>query len=154
MPKLKNFNGEDRYNFMLALVAFLQNRGTVSVEEAADHFEVDAKYLRKVVTSINDARATLKDFEEWFFLIDVEAFEEEGMLTLLKNDLIDEVPKLSNRQASAIAAGLNYLATIPGFKDDKDLKQLQAFLAAGGSRGINPLIERGISELFALRSLP
>ncbi len=89
MPKLKNFNGEDRYNFMLALVAFLQNRGTVSVEEAADHFEVDAKYLRKVVTSINDARATLKDFEEWFFLIDVEAFEEEGMLTLLKNDLID-----------------------------------------------------------------
>ena len=84
MPKLKNFNGEDRYNFMLALVAFLQNRGTVSVEEAANHFEVDAKYLRKVVTSINDARATLKDFEEWFFLIDVEAFEEEGMLTLLR----------------------------------------------------------------------
>lgn len=141
MPKLKNFNGEDRYNFMLALVAFLQNRGPVTVEEAAEHFEVDAKYLRKVVTSINDARATLKDFEEWFFLIDVEAFEEEGTLTLLKNDLIDEVPKLSNRQASAIAAGLNYLATIPGFKDDKDLMQLQEFLAAGGSRGINPMIE-------------
>lgn len=141
MPKLTNFNGEDRYNFMLALVAFLQNRGSVSVEEAANHFEVDAKYMRKVVTSINDARATLKDFEEWFFLIDVEAFEDEGMLSLVKNDLIDEVPKLSNRQASAIAAGLNYLATIPGFKDDKDLKQLQAFLAAGGSRGINPLLE-------------
>ena len=141
MPKLTNFNGEDRYNFMLALVAFLQNRGTVSVEEAANHFEVDAKYMRKVVASINDARATLKDFEEWFFLIDIEAFEDEGMLTLLKNDLIDEVPKLSNRQASAIAAGLNYLATIPGFKHDKDLKQLQDFLAAGGSRGINPLIE-------------
>ena len=141
MPKLKNFNGEDRYNFMLALVAFLQNRGPVTVEEAAEHFEVDAKYLRKVVTSINDARATLKDFEEWFFLVDVEAFEEEGTLTLLKNDLIDEVPKLSNRQASAIAAGLNYLATIPGFKDDKDLRQLQEFLAAGGSRGINPMIQ-------------
>ena len=141
MPKLTNFNGEDRYNFMLALVAFLQNRGSVSVDEAANHFEVDAKYIRKVVTSINEARATLKDFEEWFFFVDVEALEEDGVLSLLKNDLIDDVPKLSTRQASAIAAGLNYLATIPGFKDDKELKQLQELLAAGGGRGINPLIE-------------
>jgi predicted DNA-binding transcriptional regulator YafY len=38
MPKLNTFNGEDRYNFMLALVAYLQNRGEVSVEEAANHF--------------------------------------------------------------------------------------------------------------------
>ena len=141
MPKLTNFNGEDRHNFMLALVAFLQNRGSVSVDEAANHFEVDAKYIRKVVTSINEARATLKDFEEWFFFVDVEALEEDGVLSLLKNDLIDDVPKLSTRQASAIAAGLNYLATIPGFKDDKELKQLQELLAAGGGRGINPLIE-------------
>ena len=141
MPKLTNFNGEDRYNFMLALVAFLQNRGSVSVDEAANHFEVDAKYIRKVVTSINEARATLKDFEEWFFFVDVEALEEDGVLSLLKNDLIDDVPKLSTRQASAIAAGLNYLATIPGFKDDQDLKELQDLLAAGGGRGINPLIE-------------
>ena len=141
MPKLTSFNGEDRYNFMLALVAFLQNRGSVPVDEAAAHFEVDAKYIRKVVTSINEVRATVKDFEEWFFFIDVEALEEDGVLSLIKNDVIDDVPKLSTRQASAIAAGLNYLATIPGFKDDPELKQLQEFLADGGSRGINPLIE-------------
>lgn len=141
MPKLTNFKGEDRYNFMLALVAFLQHRGSVSVEEASNHFEVEANYIRKVVTSINEARATLKDFEEWFFFIDVEALDDDGMLSLLKNDLIDDVPKLSIRQASAIAAGLNYLATIPGFTDDKDLQQLQQLLAAGGGRGINPLIE-------------
>ncbi len=141
MPKLNSFNGEDRYNFMLALVAYLQNRGTVTVDEAAKHFDLEPKYIRKAVTSINDARATLKGFEEWFFFVDVEALEEEGVLSLLDNTVIEDVPRLSNRQASAIAAGLNYLATIPGFKDDPELTGLQALLASGSSRGINPLIE-------------
>ncbi|MFM1957058.1 MAG: hypothetical protein RLZ41_457 [Actinomycetota bacterium] len=141
MPKLNSFNGEDRYNFMLALVAYLQNRGSVTVDEAAKHFDLEPKYIRKAVTSINEARATVKGFEEWFFLIDIEALEDHGVLSLLDNSVIDDVPRLSNRQASAIAAGLNYLATIPGFKDDAELAELQNLLASGSSRGINPLIE-------------
>lgn len=141
MPKLNNFNGEDRYNFMLAMVAYLQNRESVTLDEAARHFGLDAKYIRKAVTSINEARATLRGFEEWFFLIDIETLEEEGILTLLDNSVIEDVPRLSNRQASAIAAGLNYLATIPGFKEDQELIKLQELLAAGSSRGVNPPIE-------------
>jgi proteasome accessory factor C len=141
MPKLNSFNGEDRYNFMLALVAFLQNRGPVKLEEAAFHFDLEPKYIRKVVTSINEARATVQGFEEWFFLIDIDALEEDGVLSLIDNSVIEDVPRLSNRQASAIAAGLNYLATIPGFKEDPDLIELQNLLASGTSRGINPLIE-------------
>lgn len=141
MPKLNNFNGEDRYNFMLALVGFLQNRGPVSVAEAAAHFDLDAKYLRKVVTSINEARAEVSGFEQWFFMIDVEELEENGVLSLIDNLVVDDVPKLSNRQASAIAAGLNYLATIPAFKSDPDLIELQNILAANTIRGINPLVE-------------
>jgi proteasome accessory factor C len=141
MPKLNNFNGEDRYNFMLALVGFLQNRGPVSVSDAAAHFELDPAYLRKVVTSINEARAEVRGFEQWFFMIDVEELEENGMLSLIDNLVIDDVPKLSNRQASAIAAGLNYLATIPAFKSDPDLIELQNILAANTIRGINPLVE-------------
>lgn len=141
MPKSFNFKGEDRYNFMLALVGYLQNRGAVSVAEAAAHFEIDASYLRKVVTSINEARAEVSGFERWFFLIDVEELEENGMLSLVENLVVDDVPRLSNRQASAIAAGLSYLATIPAFKDDADLIALQEALASGSVRGINPLLE-------------
>lgn len=141
MPKLNNFNGEDRYNFMLALVAFLQNRGSVTLDEAASHFGLEAKYIRKAVTSINEARATVSGFEEWFFLIDIEALEEDGILTLLDNSVIEDVPRLSSRQVSAIAAGLNYLANIPGFKNDQELIKLQELLAAGSSRGIRPPME-------------
>lgn len=141
MPKLNTFNGEDRYNFMLALVAYLQNRGSVTVQEAAEHFGLDAKYIRKAVTSINEARAEVGGFEQWFFMIDVDALEDDGILSLIDNSVIEDVPRLSSRQASAIAAGLNYLATMPAFKDDAELKQLQELLAAGTSRGINPLVE-------------
>lgn len=141
MPKINNFNGEDRYNFMLSLVGFLQNRGAVSVDEAAAHFDLESKYLRKVVTSINEARAEVSGFEQWFFMIDIEELEQNGVLSLIDNLVVDDVPKLSNRQASAIAAGLNYLATLPAFKDDADLKELQDLLSANTIRGINPIVE-------------
>ena len=141
MPKINNFNGEDRYNFMLSLVGFLQNRGAVSVDEAAAHFDLESKYLRKVVTSINEARAEVSGFEQWFFMIDLEELEQNGVLSLIDNLVVDDVPKLSNRQASAIAAGLNYLATLPAFKDDADLKELQDLLSANTIRGINPIVE-------------
>jgi len=141
MPKLNTLNGEDRYNFMLALVAYLQNRGEVSVEEAANHFGLDVKYIRKVVSSINDARAEVSGFEQWFFFIDIDAFEEDGVLSLIDNSVISDVPRLSTRQVSAIAAGLNYLATMPAFSESKELAELQAMLAAGSNRGINPLVE-------------
>lgn len=141
MPKLNNSNGEDRYNFMLALVGFLQNRGPVSLEDAAAHFDIEPKYLRKVVTSINDARAEVSGFERWFFLIDVDELEENGMLSLVDNLVVEDVPKLSNRQVSAIAAGLNYLATLPAFQNDKELVGLQEILASNKIRGINPLVE-------------
>jgi proteasome accessory factor C len=141
MPKINNFNGEDRYNFMLSLVGFLQNRGPVPLDEAAAHFDLEPKYLRKVVTSINEARAEVSGFEQWFFMIDLEELEENGVLSLIDNLVVDDVPRLSNRQASAIAAGLNYLATLPAFKDDADLKELQDLLSANTIRGINPIVE-------------
>jgi proteasome accessory factor C len=141
MPKLNTFKGEDRYNFLLALVAYLQNRGEVTVEEAATHFGLDAKYIRHAVSSINDARAEVAGFEQWFFFIDIDAFEEDGILSLIDNSVITDVPRLSTRQVSAIAAGLNYLASMPAFSASKELTELQSLLAAGSNRGINPHVE-------------
>lgn len=141
MPKLNSFNGEDRYNFMLALVAYLQNRGTVSVEEAAIHFELDPKYIRKAVSSINDARAEVSGFEQWFFFIDVDALEEDGVLSLVDNSILKDVPRLSTRQISAIGAGLSYLASMPAFADSSELLELQSMLASGSHRGIVAPVE-------------
>lgn len=141
MPKGSAYNGEDRYNFLLALIGYLQNRGAVTLAEAAKHFGLDEKYIRKAVRSINETTAEVHGFEEWFFMIDVDALEDEGVLSLLDNSVLENVPRLSNRQASAIAAGLNYLSGLAEFADNQDLIALQQLLADGSGRGSNQLFE-------------
>ena len=135
------FNGEERYNFLLALVGFLRNRGPIDIEVAAEAFDVTPKYIREAVRSLLEATATVGGWEQWFFNIDLDELDEHGILALTENLVIDEVPRLSNRQASAIAAGLNYLSAIQTFANDDELKELQEMLADGSSRGINPLVE-------------
>ncbi|WP_138275282.1 helix-turn-helix transcriptional regulator [Rhodoluna limnophila] len=141
MPKLNTFNGEDRLNFLLSLVGFLQNRGPVSIAEAAQHFELSVEYVRKAVTSINEARADINGFEEWFFMIDLDALEEEGMLSLTDNLVLDGAPRLSTRQTSAIAAGLNYLASMPEFANDNDVKFLVDLISEGQVRSSGARVE-------------
>lgn len=152
MPKLNSFNGEDRLNFLLSLVGYLQTRGQVTVEEAAEHFELSVEYIRKAVTSINEARAEINGFEEWFFMIDLDAFEGDGVLSLIDNLVIDGAPRLSTRQTSAIAAGLGYLATMPEFTNDPDVEYLVALLAGGQVRsgGVQLEVKPGTAEEGAL----
>ena len=141
MPRLASFNGEERFNFLLALVGYLQSRDSVTLKEAAQHFDLDPRYIREAVSSINTLTAEVGSFEQWFFYIDVDALETDGVLQLLQNDVIETVPRLSTRQASAIAAGLNYLSTIPEFANDNQLADLQELLAAGSGRGAAPAVQ-------------
>jgi proteasome accessory factor C len=46
---------------------------------------------------------------------------------------IDEVPRLSSRQASALAAGLVYLSSLPGLVDNSEIEELQKILASDDS---------------------
>lgn len=141
MSKPLSITGEDRYNLMLSLIGFLKQRGTVPISEAAAAFQIDEKLLRKMVTSINDARAEVHGFEEWFFYVDIDELQENDNLTLVTNLVIDESPRLSARQASAIAAGLSYLGTIPFLKADPDLEVLQKMLSSESNQSANPVIE-------------
>lgn len=134
MPKLKSLDGGSRFNFMLALIAYLERAGEVSMAEAAAHFNLDEKYLRGVVSSINELTVEFPGNEEFPFFIDAD-LADEGILSLLDNKLIQEVPRLSSRQAAAIGAGLNYLATMKAFADDDELKQLQDLMSRGSGRG-------------------
>lgn len=57
MPKIKGFNSEDRYNFLLALVGYLGHRDQVSLVEVAEHFELETEYVAKALKSLNEATA-------------------------------------------------------------------------------------------------
>jgi proteasome accessory factor C len=139
MPKIKGFNGEDRYNFLLALVGYLGHRTEVSLEEVSSHFELEADYIVKALKSLNDATAQVGGFEEWPFYVDVDLLEN-GIVSLTTAEVIDDVPRLSTRQAAAISAGLSYLASIPEFAGNADVRGLIEKISAGSSRGLAEVI--------------
>ena len=134
MPKLKGFNGEDRYNFLLALVGYLGHRGEVSLAEVSTHFDLESDYIVKALTSLNEATAQVGGFEEWPFYVDIDLLEE-GIVSLTTAEVIDDVPRLSTRQAAAISAGLGYLASIPEFAGNSNIQDLMRLISAGSSRG-------------------
>jgi proteasome accessory factor C len=134
MPKLNSFNGEDRYNFLLALVGYLGHRGEVALEEVANHFELDSDYIVKALKSLNDATAQVGGFEEWPFYIDIDLLDE-GVVSMTTADVIDDVPRLSTRQVAAMSAGLSYLASIPEFASTADIQALIQKVSAGSSVG-------------------
>ncbi|MEY4423382.1 MAG: hypothetical protein RLZZ258_485 [Actinomycetota bacterium] len=140
MPKLNSYNGEERFNFLISLIGYLQGRGTVSIEEVSEHFSLEPAYIRKAITSLNDARAFLNGHEECFFYIDPSEVDE-GFISLSENLVIEEAPRLSTRQAAAIAAGLNYLQSLPEFAQDADIPVLQSLLAEGTGRGLSQIHE-------------
>ena len=139
MPKLRGFNGEDRYNFLLSLVGYLGHRGEVSVEEVATHFELDANYLVKALKSLNDATAQVSGIEEWPFYIDIDLLDE-GVVSMTTAEVIDDVPRLSTRQVAALSAGLSYLSSIPEFAANADIKSLIEKVSSGSGLGRAELI--------------
>ena len=139
MPKLKGFNGEDRYNFLLALVGYLGHRGEVSLDEVSSHFDLEVDYIVKALKSLNEATAQVGGFEEWPFYVDIDLLEE-GIVSLTTAEVIDDVPRLSTRQAAAISAGLGYLASIPEFAGNNDIQDLMRKISTGSSRGAAEVI--------------
>lgn len=139
MPKLRGFNGEDRYNFLLALVGYLGHRDSVTLDEVAEHFELEPDYIVKALKSLNEATANVGGFEEWPFYVDIDLLDE-GVVSLTTAEVIDDVPRLSTRQAAAISAGLNYLASIPEFANNVDVRELLSKISAGSSRGTSEVI--------------
>ena len=134
MPKLTGFNGEDRYNFLLALVGYLNHRQEVPLAEVAKHFDLDEGYITKALTSLNEATATVQGFEEWPFYVDLDLLDD-GIVSMTTAEVIDDVPRLSTRQAAAISAGLTYLATIPEFARGDEIAALLAKISGGSSIG-------------------
>jgi proteasome accessory factor C len=139
MPKLKGFNSEDRYNFLLALVGYLGHRDEVALDEVTKHFNLEPDYIVKALRSLNDATAQVGGFEEWPFYVDVDLLDE-GVVSLTTAEVIDDVPRLSTRQAAAISAGLSYLASIPEFAGNPVVNDLISKIAAGSSRGLTEVI--------------
>lgn len=131
----------DNLLMLLALVPYVLDRGEVSVKEAAEHFGRSESDIVRAVELIacagipgdNMAYSHLDLFD-----IDWDLFESEHKITLWNTVALDNKPRFSAREATALLAGLQYLASHPAYSSRADLEEVMAKLRAG-SGAVEPV---------------
>ncbi len=130
----KNYRptGQERFNFIAALIAYVIHNDYSSISEVAAHFEVSEEYVRDAITTMVNTASERPGMEETYYMYDEDELED-GIIHLIQTDGFDNVPKLSGRQASAIAAGLTYLSTFPEFTNQDEISELLELLGKGSA---------------------
>ncbi|PZE77095.1 WYL domain-containing protein [Curtobacterium sp. MCBD17_034] len=125
---------QDKLAFLLSLVPYLIDRERVSVTEAARHFGVPAARIRRAVELIAVSGVpgeTMQYQHGDLFDIAWDDFEQNDMIVLTNLVAIDDSPRLSAREASALIAGLQYLSALPEAGDPEAIHALIAKLSRG-----------------------
>ena len=135
MPKSNRISGTDRYNFLLSLTGYLIQHRQQKISDVAKHFDVSEKELHDAVVTISLSGVGMYRPDELFFL-DYDLLEE-GILDLSFAPTLDKVPRLSARQAAAIASGLSYLESIVDDSERVEIAKLQDILSDGGKATSN-----------------
>jgi proteasome accessory factor C len=129
MPKSASLSGADRYNFMLALTGYLISHRQQKISDLAQHFEVTEKEIKSAVVTISLSGVGMYRPDELFFL-DYDLLEE-GIVDLSFAPTLEAVPRLSTRQAAAIASGLAYLVDLVDPADQEQINELLEILGRG-----------------------
>lgn len=131
MPKSSSLSGTDRYNFMLALTGYLISNRQQKISDVAKHFQVTEKEIASAVVTISLSGVGLYRPDELFFL-DYDLLED-GIVDLSFAPTLEAVPRLSTRQAAAIASGLSYLVDLVDPSDQKEIADLLSILGRGAA---------------------
>ena len=148
----------DKLTFLLALVPYLIDQVRVSVDDTAAHFGVAPQRIRDAVALITTSGLPGDDgaySHADLFDIDWIAYEERDLITIIRAP-VEEIPRLSSREAAALLAGLQVLAASPSFAERTDVVELMAVLGRGASGGLLSHISPSPRQnpRTALRSLP
>lgn len=128
----------DKLALLLSLVPYLDEVAVVSVAEAAEHFKVSEEDIRSAVNLIAASGVATVDhipLDNDMFDIDWDAFLDEDVIVLTRTVVIDDTPRMSRGEASALIAGLQYLAGLPGSADNDVLHGLLRKLSNAGGAG-------------------
>lgn len=135
MPRSSSLSGTDRYNFMLALTGYLISNRQQKIQDVAKHFQVSEKEIRSAVVTISLSGVGLYRPDELFF-VDYELLED-GIVDVSYAPTLEAVPRLSTRQAAAIASGLVYLIELVDATEQDEIRELLNILANGAKQKQN-----------------
>jgi len=155
MAEQNKFDDTDRFNLMLALTGFLVDGTEYTVVELIEHFKVPKKELIKAIRMISFTDLMKSNQDGSYYVNSDDLKDGYVSIQYTFNQAIDEVPRLSSRQASALSAGLVYLGSLPGLVDNAEIEELKRILALGShsDKKETVLIEGGFrdSDLVTLR---
>ena len=140
--KPQPFQARDKLAFLLSLVPYLMDHDRVTVAEAAAHFGIPAQQIRDAVNLIAVSGLpgeTAAYQHDDLFDIDWDAFENDDEIVLTNRVAIDDSPRFSAREASALIMGLQYLSALPEYADRASIASLIAKLSRGTSGAVAPV---------------
>ena len=130
MPK-QELDGEELFNLALSIVGLVLRDGPHNTSELAEHFGYSEKTINKAVLTIANSE-DVGNFKTHFYLDD-ELLEEGEVDFSVAESNLTEPPVLSKRQATSLAAGLDYLASLPQFDQNKALAELREVIGGATS---------------------
>ena len=107
-------NTPERVTLLLSLVPYLLDRGPTPLDELAETFDVSPELLRTLVTFLGTAGVpgeTRTYQHDDLFDLDWAALDE-GEVSLIKAVAVDDTPRFSAAETSALMAGLHYLSGV------------------------------------------
>lgn len=131
MPKSAKISGTERYNFLLALTGYLIQNRQQNIADVAKHFGVSEAEIHEAVVTISLSGVGMYRPDELFFL-DYDLLEE-GIVDVSFAPTLESVPRLSTRQAAALASGLSYLESVLDENDRTEIAKLLDILSDGGA---------------------
>ena len=138
MAKPPRSGATDTLMLLLALVPYVLDRGEVSVADAAAQFGRSEAEITDAIRLIacagipgeNQAYSHLDLFD-----IDWDLLENEQRITFWNTVALDHSPRFSAREASALIAGLQYLAAHPAYSGRADLDEVLRKITRGSAEG-------------------
>lgn len=157
MPK-QELDGQALFDLALSIVGLVLSEGDQKISELADVFSVSERAILRAVKAISESE-DLTNCETHFYLNYDEL--EEGWVSLSQGrSNLAGPPRLSKRQLTSIAIGLDYLASLPQFAGNQDLETLRESFATSAAGPVQlpasrllqqiELIQNAMSESMAL----
>ncbi|MGO2745187.1 helix-turn-helix transcriptional regulator [Microbacterium sp.] len=119
--KPKPLLATDRVRAYLTLVPYLLERGQVSLDEAAQEFDVSAAEMRAMVEKLT-VIGLPGDSGYWqqpheLFDINWDLLDQEDVIEITNDVGLRRVPRFTAREAAALLAGLQIVAAVPAVSD-------------------------------------
>lgn len=144
MPK-QELDGQGLFDLSLSIVGLVIGDGDKEISELAEIFDVSERAIRRAVKAISESE-DLTNCETHFYL-NYEEFEDGWVSFSQGRSNLSGPPQLSKRQLSAIAIGLDYLASLPQFAANPDLAALRALFRSNATSPVQLQPSRLLEQL-------